>query len=110
MDTVGWFNLVAAYGFATVPLIIFVVWTIKGNWYTYNLGWFIMTLDMGLWMLDVPSIAHRIIHLNVATDAWRWYYVCAEYLILGAMTLRGWVILSNLFKKEVADGSQELRN
>ncbi len=110
MDVINLLNTIAAYGFATVPLMIFVVWTIWGNWYTYDLGWMIMVLDLGLWMLDAPSLAHRIIHLNVATEGWKWYYVFAEYLILAMMIWRGWLVIATLFRKGESDDQRELRD
>lgn len=110
MDTVNLLNNIAAYGFAVVPMVIFFAWTWWGNWYTYDLGIMIMVLDLGLWMLDAPSLAHRIIHLNPTTDGWRWYYVIAEYLILFSMSWRGWKIISNLFKKGGSDEQRHLRN
>jgi hypothetical protein len=105
-------NNIASYGFATIPLIIFFVWTIWGNWYTYDLGIMVMVLDLGLWMIDWPNAAHHIFHtLNTSTSSWHWYFTCAEYLVLGMMTWRGTKIIVNLFRKEdIHDSERELRN
>lgn len=106
MDMVDWLNTIAGYGFFTVPLLICFFWTWWGNWYTYNLGWLIMILDLGLWMVDLPSTLHHIFHsLNTATFGWKWYFVIAEYIVLTAMTWRGFVMIKELYqkRKEVAD-------
>ena len=104
MGTVTLLNTIASYGFAVVPVLICVFWSWWGNWYTYSLGWFMMILDMGLWMLDMPSMAYHIIHFNVTTQGWRWYYVFAEYLVLVAMSWRGYIMLSELYKKRLERG------
>jgi|HubBroStandDraft_5_1064220.scaffolds.fasta_scaffold87633_4 hypothetical protein len=94
-------NNIAGYGFAVVPLIIFALWTWKGNWYTYDLGIMVMVGDLGLWLIDWPNSAHHIFHsLDVTTSGWRWYFTCAEYLVLVMMTWRGFKIIWNLFKGE----------
>jgi hypothetical protein len=100
MGIAGMLSNIASYGFATVPILIFVLWTWLGNWYTYSLGWMIMILDLGLWMLDMPSTAYHIVHFNVTTEGWRWYYVCAEWIILVAMTWRGYVMIRELYLKK----------
>lgn len=97
-------NNIASYGFATVPLIIFFVWTIWGNWYTYDLGIMVMVLDLGLWMIDWPNaIRHIVPNLNVHTSGWQWYFICAEYLVLVMMIWRGAKIITTLFRKESSD-------
>ena len=105
-------NDIAGYGFAIIPLIIFFLWTWKGNWYTYDLGIMMMVLDLGLWMVDWPNAARHIFHsLNTNTSSWHWYFTCAEYLVLGMMTWRGTKIIANLFRKEnVDDGERQLRD
>lgn len=91
----------AGWGFFIIPLIIFFVWTWKGNWYTYDLGWMIMILDLGLWAVDLPStLRHMDHHLNTATLGWEWYYAFAEYVVLAMMAWRGLKVLTTLFKKK----------
>ena|ERR1700744_2759258 len=105
-------NNVAGYGFATVPLIIFFVWSIWGNWYTYDLGIMVMVLDLGLWMIDWPNaLRHIIPSLNTHTSGWGWYFTCAEYVVLVMMIWRGTKIITNLFRRESTDDSErQLRN
>lgn len=115
MGTVTQLSDIASYGFATVPLIIFVLWTWWGNWYTYDVGWMIMILDLGLWMVDWPSCAHHIWHINVGTNDWRIYFVIAEWIVLAAMASRGYIVLREVFlkrkRKEVeADVSESIRS
>lgn len=115
MGTVTQLSDIASYGFATVPLFICLFWTWWGNWYTYNIGWLIMILDLGLWLIDWPSVAHHIWHLNTATDGWRIYYVCAEWVVLVAMSWRGYIILREVYvkrkqKEVVANVPESVRN
>lgn len=115
MGTVTQLSNIASYGFATIPLIIFVLWTWWGNWYTYDLGWMIMILDLGLWMLDWPSALRHIWHINTTTLDWRWYFLFAEWIVLVAMTWRGYIVLREVYikrhrKEVVADVPESVRN
>lgn len=104
-------NDIAAYGFAIAPLALLFIWTIWGNWYTYDLGWMIMSLDIGLWMIAWPNTARHLFHtLNVTTSGWHWYFTCAQYIVLVMMIWRGFKIVKTLFKEDSDDRERELRD
>jgi hypothetical protein len=115
MGTVTLLSDIASYGFAIVPLVIFVLWTWFGNWWTYDLGRLIMTLDMGLWAVDWPSTARHIWHLNTFTNGWKIYFVIAEWIVLVAMTWRGYIVLREVYlkrheKEVVANVPEDVRS
>jgi len=96
-----------------VPLLIFVFWTWWGNWYTYDFGWMVMIMDLGLWMLDMPIELRRLYHVRTATSGWQWYFLVAEWIVLLAMTWRGGKVTYTLFRgryrRERLDGTEDVR-
>jgi hypothetical protein len=88
----------AVYYLAVLPIVIFILWTWLGNWYTYSLGWMLMTLDMGLWSIDFPNAMRHLWHINTGTNGWRWYFASATWLILVSMTWRGIEIIGRLIR------------
>lgn len=86
----------ATYTLAVLPLVVFFTWTRMGNWYTYDVGWMMMTLDIGIWLIDIPAAVHHLVHFNTATVGWKWYYACAAWVVISMMAWRGLKIYRTL--------------
>jgi hypothetical protein len=86
---VAWFETAVTYYLAVIPLLVFIMWTRFGNWYKYDVGWMLMSVDIGLWALDFPGALHKLFGIRTSAEGFQIYYTITTWAIALLITWRG---------------------